>query len=433
MVKKMTVVVVVAILLLVIIAMQLFRSSGGGPTVLRLMSTETDAESIRITDAIIADFESRHPGVSVEVSYLGWEAMFPQILAGIQAGSPPDVVGITNEEAVAFAEHGDLLPVTSLVANIGGDFFDGSRVVLNGEDYYVPYASSFLMLFYRPDLLEQAQLEIPKTWAEWLVVAERLTTTNPDGTVRYGTALPLGNGQATVNFFCTLLFSNGGRLFDENDELVFDRGEDRERTLETIRFIDQLAAFSPPDSIGYEWKDLTAQYYTGSVASTYYAGRVVTLTEQYAPGMPISATPYPYGREPSSATFSDGWAILRGTSNAELAGELVRALVSGDRYVEFLHTVPLHMTPPRLSVLQSDGYRENDVIERYPEIVAATRAVAGHARTIPSGSGKLVPRAAELVKSQLIEPMLQRVVTGEATPEQALDDAAAAIRSELDG
>ncbi len=435
---KNKIVIPVAALLVVLIyllsSLGPWGSRGGGKNVLRLLSTETDPASVEIMKRLVTEFERTHPNVTIATEFLGFEAMYPKITAGIAAGAPPDIVGITNEETLALASRGQLEAVSSLIDAIGrDDFFVGALGEYEGEDYYVPYAMSILNLYYRTDLFEQHSLEPPKTWADMLRVCERLTLDHDgDGTVDlYGTAIPLGNGQATVNFFCTLLFSNEGHILAPDGSLVLGKGENRLRVLETIRFIAALARFSPPGSLGYEWKDLTAQFYAKTVASTYYAGRVIGLTERHAPGTPIGAAAYPYAKHPASATFSDGWAIVAGSVNRALAGELIQHLVSGQGYIDFLHTVPLHMTPPRRSVGSDPRFLANDFVQRYAHIKRVIDATANDAVNILAESGTMQPKAADIIKSQVIEEMLQRVVSGDATAEDALDDAVAKLKDIL--
>ncbi|MCP4584179.1 MAG: extracellular solute-binding protein [candidate division Zixibacteria bacterium] len=398
-----------------------------------LLSTETDPKSVEIISIVISEFEAEYPEIEVKAEFLGFEALYPKIVSGIASNNPPDVIGIQSNETVALAVRNQLEPVTDIINSLGADdWIQSSLVKYKGEDWYVPYAVAVLSLYTRTDLLEKYDMTVPETWPEFLEFCKKLTLdTDNDGVIDiYGTAIPLGNGQATVNFFLTQLYSNDGSIFDADNNLIIDKKPNSDKVKETILFLKELSKYAPPGCLNYEWKDLTNAYYSHNVATTYYAARVLTLVTQFAPDLDslTEAAIYPYSKHAAPALFGDGWAITKGTKHINLAKELIKRLVTGKHYIEFLHTVPMHLTPPRKSLVNSPEYLDNDLIKRHQTTLKVIEEVLPKTRSFITEHGHLNPYAGEIMKSQIIEEMIQNVIANDMDLDKAISVAAGKIR-----
>ncbi len=405
---------------------RIFGKNEEASTILTLMSTETDTDSIEITKRIIQRFEEINPGVKVQVEFLEFDAIYPKVIAGIATGNPPDVIGIMNTSAASLAFKGQLEPVTDIIDSFGrDDWMPISLVRHNNDDWYVPYAVAVLGIYVRTDLINGSELT---TWKNFLKTCEQFDQNKSDNT--YCTAIPLGTGGATSNFFLTQLFSNEGHVFDKENKVVFDESPYKERAVETLNFLKELSKYSPPGSLNYTWKDLTAAYYSKSAASTYYGPRVLALPNKFAHDIDsvTDGFVYPFGKKPATTIIGDGWAITKGSKNISLAKELIKELISGKNYIDFLHTVPLHLTPPRFSVGNSQEYLENPLIQRHPETRKTIAILMKNAVNFASESGTLNPISGDVLASDIIEEMIQKVIAENLDPGQAVDEASSKIR-----
>ena len=87
--------------------------------------------------------------------------------------------------------------------------------------YALPDTQSFLTMFYRTDVFEQLELEVPKTWEEFRTVARILTRNNLDAWLPYTqiTDMNLVNaGVGNLNLFPTLVMQHGLSMY--NDDLT---------------------------------------------------------------------------------------------------------------------------------------------------------------------------------------------------------------------
>ena len=408
----------------------LFGGKENKATTLTLMSTETDTDSIEITNRIIRKFEEKNLDVHVQVEFLEFDAIYPKVIAGIAAGNPPDVIGIMNTSAASLAFKGQLEPVTDIIDSFSrDDWMPISLIRYKDEDWYVPYAVAVLGIYIRTDLFNGSNLT---TWQNFLDACEQFDSdTDNDGKVDiYCTAIPFGTGGATSNFFLTQLFSNEGHIFDEDNNVVFDKSPYKKRAVETLNFLKKLSKYSPPGTLNYTWKDLTASYYSKSVASTYYGPRVLALVNKFSPDIDsvTDGFVYPYGKKPATTMIVDGWAITKGSKNIKLAKELIKELISGKNYIDFLHTVPLHLTPPRFSVSNSQEYLENPLIQRHPETRKTISTLIKNAVNFAAESGTLNPISGDVLTSNIIDEMVQRVIADNLEPGKAVDEASDRIR-----
>ena len=103
-------------------------------------------------------------------------------------------------------------------------------------------------------------------------------------------------------------------------------------------------------------------------------------------------------------------------------------MISGKNYIDFLHTVPLHLTPPRFSVSNSQEYLENPLIQRHPETRKTISTLIKNAVNFAAESGTLNPISGDVLTSNIIDEMVQRVIADNLEPGKAVDEASNRIR-----
>ena len=84
----------------------------------------------------------------------------------------------------------------------------------NGKYYGLPESQSFSMLFYRTDILEELNVEIPQTWDQLL--KETLPILRRDNLEIGIGALSNIQNMTGYNIFTTLLYQNGGTIYDKD-------------------------------------------------------------------------------------------------------------------------------------------------------------------------------------------------------------------------
>lgn len=168
-----------------------------------------------LKDLIEARF-ARHYNVGVELK-LVQGALLQSMVAGI---GPDVALTLGGSEPVNYALRHAVIDLSQFpdYKEIEKRFHESAVTPfrLNGGVYALPERESFPMLFYRTDILEELEIEVPKTWEDVydiLPVLQRNTM---------GFGLPVTNiksgvavGGESLRTFGMLLYQNGGTFYTE--------------------------------------------------------------------------------------------------------------------------------------------------------------------------------------------------------------------------
>jgi len=333
-----------------------------------------------------------------------------------------------------WADAGYLLPLDDVVTSIGTeDFVEGSLFQQNGATYALPYAVSVYGLWVRTDLFQQAGLPLPQTYEQVLHSAKLLTNSQT-----YGIALPAGQNIATVNYFSTFLWPNGGDYFTCDGEVSF--GEPQ--ALQAVRRWQALTAYAPPGFTTWGFPEQIDAFLNGRVAMTMYAGRLGVQLEETHPELADKVTVIfpPWGEEKVTLGVWSRFAIASGTKNQAEAKAFLQWLVSGDRLLRYDSALPGHMIPPLNSVRQAALASPSVYSQQHPGWIqsfydwsAFTNHPAMNMGSMDGGkfqrSGILPPWAWEVFGTPgIVDTMLKAVANG-AEAEQAWLNAALQMES----
>ncbi|MDB5512293.1 MAG: bacterial extracellular solute-binding protein [Enterovirga sp.] len=368
----------------------------------RLMHTQAGDPPMRkwFIDAI-QQYNTLNKGVEVVAEFIPWNDAYPKVQAGIQSGSPPDLIHGDPFAYGALMASNLLEPTTDIIKAMGWDkdMFPNARVILrDGNDYLVPTWIEILGLFYRKDWLAEKGITAPfKSWDD-VIRAGRALTEPAKG--RWGVGMGLKRAGKIGDDFVSILYGLGGHLYNPDRTPAADTPVFRE-TLEIMR---QLCECSPPDAVEWEYAGVRTGYKSGKVGLHLYEPR--TMTEilgqpfgGYGSGFPqlIDVTGWQLLPGRSSEQWPDqaiarasleGFSILKNSPNKAEAAKFVTWLLQDRaRYTSMLQTVPLMELPLLSSVVNDDAYWDHPSYKRVPDYVPALKAAAN-----TFGRGKIVNR-----------------------------------------
>lgn len=157
-----------------------------------------DGPRAEAQDELVRQFNESQDDVEVEVQFQGnYGEVLQKYLASLAAGNAPEVVLLCDTCYGALSREGALEPLDPLLDGPEGmdrDTFIGAFLSggqgLDGQLYFIPFATSTPILYYNPDLFEQAGLDgPPATWDEFFDAAR--TIKNETGA--YGVSLAANN------------------------------------------------------------------------------------------------------------------------------------------------------------------------------------------------------------------------------------------------
>lgn len=165
---------------------------------------------------------------------------------------------IDNDEAIAWDD----------IALFYRDFV----VSYAGSVYAIPVDGDFHIAYYRTDVFEEAGLEPPRTWDEWLEAAAALNGTdmNGDGEGDFGSCIAKQRGGQGFWWIHTIagpyLQTQGtqqGIFFDTED---FTPLIDNAGFIRALEIYKETTAYGPPNELNWELGDMRSAFLSGRCA-----------------------------------------------------------------------------------------------------------------------------------------------------------------------
>ncbi len=236
------------------------------------------------------DFEAL-TGAKVNVVTVPFSDLYQKILTDVATGTNSfDAFVFAPQWMVDFIEPGyleDLTPRVEADEAIQWDdiaaFFREFSSQYKGRIYTIPLDGDFEMVYYRRSALEEAGLEPPQTWDDYLAIAEALhgKDLNGDGEPDYGSCITKKRGaqafQMTWSFVAPFVQSKGtgqGAWFhqDTMEPLV-----NNEAFAAAIEVFKATNAFGPPDELNMDVGDTRGLFTEGRCALSLDWGDIGTL------------------------------------------------------------------------------------------------------------------------------------------------------------
>lgn len=219
-------------------------------------------------------------GATVNVATVPFADLFQKLLTDWATGTNSIDVGVfASGWAVELADGELLADLSDFVANDPGlqvddiaPYFREFNQKIDGKTYLITVDGDFHMMYYRTDVLEEAGLEPPDTWDEYLEVAAALNGTdmNGDGEGDYGSCLfKKRNAQSfwlSLTIAGAFLQTQGtgqGIFFDTEtmEPLVKNEG-----FAEALRILKESGKYGPPDELNLDVTDTRPIVLTGRCA-----------------------------------------------------------------------------------------------------------------------------------------------------------------------
>lgn len=187
------------------------------------------SEEAKAFEQAIKDFNESQDKYEVE----GLSVMDKQkIIVALSGNDAPDVVEVSNQDILSYANSGLVESVSDLAKEDGYDLesiYSKQALESNSVEeqvYGVPFASQIIQMFYNKDILEEiGYSEPPKTMEELYEMAEKATEVDADGNItQLGYPLfPLASArQELIYSFGGRWWSEDGKTLTPDDPLILD-------------------------------------------------------------------------------------------------------------------------------------------------------------------------------------------------------------------
>jgi N,N'-diacetylchitobiose transport system substrate-binding protein len=180
---------IVALSLLAVLAAAVLAATSSGATQKATASSITvwlqvDAQSgwPDLVAAASKQFQSDHPGTTVNVQYQNWGDHLQKFDATLAGGGGPDVIEMGNTEMTKYMAAGAFSALTKSSFDNSSSWLKGLAAsgAYGGKTYGVPYYAGSRVITYRTDLFKKAGIsKLPGTTAEYAADAKKLLAKNP--------------------------------------------------------------------------------------------------------------------------------------------------------------------------------------------------------------------------------------------------------------
>lgn len=193
-------------------------------------------EDSNVMEGILSDFEAKNPNIKVNYKKNQKDNYRSRLQARLLKNSEeeevPDIFRIHVGWIPMFRDSLAVMPGTTVKKlQLEEDFFDVYKNELKeGGNYLaIPLMYDGLAMFYNRDLIDSAQVEVPKSWWELQNVVERLTVRDDLGKIKIaGAALGLADNVDHWSDIVGLIIRQDG------GEIINDDGENNRRIRDVL-------------------------------------------------------------------------------------------------------------------------------------------------------------------------------------------------------
>jgi multiple sugar transport system substrate-binding protein len=356
------------------------------------------------------EFEAANPDIKLKFTYVPFGELVSRTLQMAAVRKPPGISAIDNPDVLRVAKAGILKDISADVAKmkVWEDIYAGPKAAVSdgGKVFGMPIGSNSLALYYNKKMLTDAGVTAPpKTWAELTETATK-TTKSPV----YGIAFSAINDEQATWQWEPFLWSNGGSLTDLGSEKA------KEALQLWVDWVKKGVASK--EVVNWNQENVPSQFIGGRAATMVMGPWQLSNVRKSGVDFGIVTIPVPKeGEKPVVPLGGEVWCVLKGDSKVEEAAmkfvaftqepERLRKICDTFNYISSIKSVAKQQGEanaellPFVDQMETARARSQDGGAKYPEISLATRTA------------------------------IQKALTGQASAEAALKEAAAKIKEVL--
>jgi multiple sugar transport system substrate-binding protein len=399
--------------------------AAAGPATIRVLTMQQAGPTPEEMNAIVAEFNKANPNTKVEIEYVSYDALHDKITTAL-ASKPPayDVILVDDIWYAEFAKNGFVADVTDkITSDMKSKVFKAAWDIttVGGKTYGMPWLLDQKYFFYNEKLLKDAGFDAPpKTWEELETMSKAI---QDKGIAEYPIVWSWAQAEAAVCDWVTLLYGNGGKMLDDSGKPAFNDQAGVDTLTWMVKTVDSKV--SNPASISYLEEDVRNVFSQGKAVFASNWNYMYDLAnnsdkESKVVGqvkvalMPVFAKGAQAGVQSSTINGSMGFSVVATSPNIDQAWEYVKYLTSEDVQNRY----SAHMLPIWESSFQGAAADKLKSSETTKVMVPAFSAQFPTAHVRPKVA--YYPEG-----SKALQLAMQQALTKQATPKQALDQAAA--------
>lgn len=356
-------------------------------------------------------------GVKVELISQDYNSTYTKIVSALAGGSPVDIVAVDSIWTAGFAKAGFLRPLDDQTRPFADQLVPVAinQRKVGGKVYSMPVTNEAKFLYYNEELLKKGGYSAPpKTWEELVAMGKDL---QKKGITKYGITWGWSQAEGLMCDYVALVNDFGGKIQDDNGNWLFNQGGG----VKALQFmVDTLKdGVSDPASVTLNDRQVVNTFAAGdapfllswsfalSAANDAKDSKVAGhVRVGLIPGVQANNT------VSSSVTGGSGLAVSATSKNADLAWDYIKYVTDRQQQVNMFK---IRSNMPVWKTLYDDA----TVKQAYPYVKDMEKQF-DYAVWRPN-----LPKYTEW--SGILQVEIHKALTGEKSPQQALDDATKAV------
>jgi sn-glycerol 3-phosphate transport system substrate-binding protein len=376
-----------------------------------------------VIDGYVADFHAQNPDIRVEAIFSGnYTETTTRALTAARSGTPPTVAVLLATDIFTLIDEDVIQPIDTFVQSEDDQaWVDGfmpaylASAQVDGHLWSVPFQRSTAVMYYNKELFEAAGLDPdqpPRTWDEMVEFGKALTVRDASGNVtQWGLGIP-SSMNAVHWLFGALVAQNGGTLSSEDGlHTFFDSPE----VIGALQFFVDLSAehgIHPPGVL--EWGTTPSDFMQGRLAMAWHTtGNLGNIRTNAT--FDFGVAPYPGNPEPASVLGGGNLYIFSGATDEQqqAAFEFVKFMTSAELLADW--GVQTGYVAPREDSWETETLR--NFVAEVPQAEVARLQIPDSVPEISTFEAARI--------NQVLNTAIQAAITGEQTPEAAMQAAQA--------
>lgn len=374
-------------------------------------------------------FMELYPDIKLEWVEMGQEDLHTKITSAFAANNCDyDLIWSYAANVAEWASMGYLEDITDridpeLMADLNPGSFDS--VVYEDRFYGLPRFTSVNLLWYNKALFEAAGLDPeapPQTWEEFVEYCKKATyDSDGDGKIdKWGVVMSFGTPYGATIQWELLLYLNGGQMFDENDNIMFNN-EAGVKALTQLRELFDLGVVDPSSFSNPGGWEQTQAFVEGNTAMSLCWSNTYKLAQDPASSNMVdqvgwTTIPTMDGRL-AAVSGGEGYVIPKTAENKKNAMLYLETVADYDSQLKISKA---SMFPPvRLSIYESE-----ELLEFMPAATTFVEQAKGYSNRFSAPYGLEVT---DILMAEVVD-----CLKGNIDPETALNNAAEKVEEILE-
>ena len=358
-------------------------------------------------------FMAANPGITIRMEVTVANGLPERVLTALSSGAPPDIIEVQHGWVNGYAQADLIVPLTDVIQE-REDFTPAALNYVTWQDqlWAIPYRIETHAIIFNKDLWKAAGLDVdapPQTWAELQAAAQKITETGVSGFAI------TGGGEVGNTIFRSLPFiwmNGGGIVSDDLTTAIVNSPE----AVEAVTFYTDFYKNGQSPASTLENDGLAnRRLFIANQIATYQSGQFdvpAIRTENANIDIGVFPIPHPEGKE--TAAILGGWSYVlpKDAKNPDEAKLFLQFLNTSENQAFFTDTFPA-----RISSMSAERFND-PILESY-------KAMLPHGRPVPI-------HKAWVQITQAYFDGIQRILLGEQTVQESMDQANEEIQALLD-